>query len=162
MHKNRKARILGPHISDPPHRGARTFAPHYTVTTPACPHLRYPAPPHFTKYLTSTLRRWKWATIIHTTTDLSRLPHLAGDYRILDFTSRSPTTSSKSPAFYKQSQFPINSTAKIAPRSTKNSTLSSKNEKNFTSSGEETSAPRGQRRRCLGLAVKARLPLACF
>jgi len=54
-------------------------------------------------------------------TDLPSLPHLAGDSRILDSISRSPAALSKSPAFYKQSQFPFNSTAKIAPRMHKNS-----------------------------------------
>jgi len=55
------------------------------------------------------------------TSDLPSLPHLAGDSRILDSTSRAPAASSKSPSFYKQSQFPFNSTAKIAPRIYQNS-----------------------------------------
>ena len=61
--------------------------------------------------------------------ELPSLPHLAGDSRILDSISRSPASSSKSPAFYKQSLFPFNSTAKIAPRMHQNAFLSSKIEK---------------------------------
>jgi len=62
-----------------------------------------------------------------------------GDFRILDSISRSPAASSKSPAFYKQSQFPFNSTAKIAPECTKTRIFELKNRKispDVTPSGE--------------------------
>jgi len=49
----------------------------------------------------------------------------------LDSISRSPAASSKSPAFYKQSQFPFNSTAKIAPECTKTRIFELKNRKIF-------------------------------
>jgi len=122
-------------------------------------------------------RNWPHSReFFETDTDLPSLPHLAGDSRILDSISRSPAASLKSPAFYKQSQFPFNSTAKIAPRmqnAPKLACLSSKIEK-FSGEGAQpppqtsppvgrgTSAPRSQRLRRLGLAAKARLPLACF
>jgi len=73
--------------------------------------------------------------------DLPSLPHLAGDSRILDSISRSPAASSKSPAFYKQSHFPLNSTAKIAPRMHQNSPFWTQKSKNFLGRGWGGTAP---------------------
>jgi len=55
--------------------------------------------------------------------------------RILDSISRSPTASSKSPAFYEQSQSPFNSTAKIAPRMHQNLPFWAQKSINFLKGG---------------------------
>ena len=68
-----------------------------------------------------------------------QVSRISRETRILDSISRSPAASSKSPAFYKQSQFPFNSTAKTAPRMHQNSPFQLKNRKIFW--GEATTPP---------------------
>ena len=74
----------------------------------------------------------------------TKSPQLTGDSCILDSISRSPATSSKSPAFYKQSQFSFNSTAKITPRMHPNSHFELKNRKIFWGGAQPLLRPHTQ------------------
>jgi len=93
--------------------------------------------PNSNKRYSNPLAYWIFACsctyILHckVRSDLPSLPYLVGDSRILDSISRSPAALSKSPAFYKQSHFPFNSTAKIAPKMHQNSPFWAQKSKNF-------------------------------